>query len=97
MEVSEYNNTLRKTIEYMKEMDISKEDRRGFIEDCYSCMGKLAGFPYILEEKTKNLYENSNLKKESATNALEKYLDNKASEIIVNSQNNEFLYDDMFW
>ena len=90
---------MKETLKYMKEMDISKEDRRIFIQDSYSFIGNLIGFPYILKEKTKEIfesYEKTPLITESAKSALEKSLDNKASEIIMNYQNDEYYDENMF-
>jgi len=70
----------------MKKMDIPKEDRREFIEDCYSCLGRFAGYPTILEEKTKDIYGIFPLITENAKSALEKSLDDRSSKIMVDMQ-----------
>lgn len=95
MKVNDYAGTMKETIHYMKEMNISERDRRELIEDCYGCMGRISGFPLILREKAMEIYENSPLTGEHAKNALEKSLNHKASKIqIAQQQNDEFDYDD---
>jgi len=94
MKVNNYYETMKETLKYMKEMYISQNDRREFMKDCYSCIGRISGFPLILREKAREIYENSPLMKEHAKNALEKSLNNEVSNILINQQHDEFDYDD---
>ena len=93
MKVNDYSSAMKETIHYMKEMNISEGDRRELIEDCYGCIGKLSGFPLILREKAMEIYENSPLTGEHAKNTLEKSINNEASKILINQQQDDFYYD----
>jgi len=86
MKICKYG-TMKETLNYMQEMDISKEDRRDLIQDCYGCVGSIMGIPYLLESAAIDTSK-KDLKGVKAKNALEKSLEEQVTKVIAESEKN---------